>query len=853
MRQRLAFILSTIALLVIFLAGAHFLLTHRSSETDSIMESKGDSGEKEAGGASGAMQALEFWTQARAYPEADISPDKFYKAYTYAKGEIRETPASATTSTWRSIGPTNVSGRMTSVAINPRNPNTIYAGAASGGLWRSYSGELSGDWQRVPTGFPVLGVNAIAINPMDTNTVFIGTGETYRYQGSVGGIVIRTTRGSYGMGILKTTDGGNTWTKSLDWSYNQQRGVQALHLNPQNPNTVFAATSEGVYRSNDAGENWNAVLNMLMARDIAIHPDDTTKVLATCGNFASPGTGVYRSSDGGSTFGSIPGLPGYSGFARLEIYAADANVVYVSLAESTTVIGSLWRSTDFGLNWTLVNNDLSSDVQGWYSRFLAVHPTDSSQIVRGAQSLYKSSNGGISFTPIFDTWADNHDYAHHPTNPDILYLVDDGGVWRSTNFGDSYQYVGSGLLTLQFYNGFSNSATDSLLALGQVQDNIPGYMYTGDLIWSRSAWDEVGWTAIDQKDDRFMYAASRNGGALYKSTNRGVSFFSSSSGFSGLSCWNAPFVLSRSNTNVLYFGRSRIFKTTNAGGSWSATNAGNVLDGNPALSMAIASTNPDTVFVGTAPRVTRPHIFRTTNGGTSWTDITGTLPNRYPMDMEVDPNNSQVVYVAFGGFDTTHVFKSTDAGETWIDITGTLPDVPATAVAVDPLNSDHVYVGTDIGVFVSTNGGMNWMSFNDGLLEAVLVSDLKVSPSNRALRAATHSNGVFERKLVFTTPTSIAQLEAGVPEQFELSQNYPNPFNPSTKIRFLIPNVGTRLAVSLQVYDVTGREVATLVNEQLKPGSYETTFDGRDLASGIYFYRIQTEGFVQTKKLILIR
>ncbi|MEK7250226.1 MAG: hypothetical protein AAB209_07375, partial [Bacteroidota bacterium] len=226
-----------------------------------------------------SMEALELWTQSRAYPAADISPDAHYKAFVLAKTQMHEAKTSAVDQ-WRSIGPINFSGRMTSVAVNPLNPNTVYVGAASGWLWRSFTGGLGGDWRRVTTGFPVLGVNAIALNPSDSNTIYIGTGEVYRYFGSTGGIVIRTTRGSYGLGILKTTNGGGSWTKSLDWSYNQQRGVQMIRLNALNPNAVLAATSDGVYKSTNAGGTWSRTLNVVMATDVVINPNDTTQVLA---------------------------------------------------------------------------------------------------------------------------------------------------------------------------------------------------------------------------------------------------------------------------------------------------------------------------------------------------------------------------------------------------------------------------------------------------------------------------------------------------------------------------------------------------------------------------------------------
>src|SRR5260221_6375156 len=164
-------------------------------------------------------------------------------------------------------------------------------------------------------------------------------------------------------------------------------------------------------------------------------------------------------------------------------------------------------------------------------------------------------------------------------------------------------------------------------------------------VWDRGAADESGWTAIDPTNDNIIYSDARFGEEVCKSTNRGVSnstCWCFHTQCVGNGAWNSPFVLSPANTSILYFSDQQVFKSTNSGSSWSATGA--ALDGNPALSMAIARTSPDTVFVGMAPMVARAHVFRTINGGGSWTDVTGTLPDRYPLDLAVDPNDSRVVY-----------------------------------------------------------------------------------------------------------------------------------------------------------------------------------------------------------------
>ncbi|MDI6766393.1 MAG: T9SS type A sorting domain-containing protein [Bacteroidota bacterium] len=718
---------------------------------------------KSKSGRSGALEALDFWTQSRAYPDNDIPPDKYFKAFQSSKLQIQELKKSLSGgSIWDPIGPLNLQGRSKSVAINPLNPNTVYVGTASGGLFRSYTGGLASDWEQVRLGHPALGISAIVIHPTDTNIIYLGTGEVYKSLNSTGGLVQRTTRGSYGIGILKTTNGGLTWTKSLDWSYDQRTGIQALRMNPRNPNTLWTATTEGIYKTTNAGASWELNESFPMVMDIVIHYNDTNKILVSIGNFSSSVT--FRTTDGGNNWLNSP-LSGYTGKTILDVYRANPDVVFASAADSTTGVGALYRSTNFGESWIKLKDYFNTGqllgVQGWYSHFVAVHPNDSSIIIHNGVRRSKSTDGGANFSSVGSGYPDNHSFAIHPTNPNLIYVVNDDGVYRSTDFGSTYVNVGFGMQSGQIYGGFSCSATDSLLALGQSQDHIPGYRYLGSNIWDHgSAVDEVGWTAIDQTNDNIMYAGYRFGQAIYKSTNRGVSFTWAGSFAAG--AWNSPFVVSKSHPNILYFGTYKVYKTINYAGSWTATNSNTNIDVNPALSMAMSSTNPDTVYIGTAPIAAVAHVYRTTNGGTSWTNITGTLPNRYPIDMAVDPQDSRIVYVAFGGFGSGHLYKSTDAGTSWTDMTGTLPDVPTTAIVVDPLHPNVVYVGNDIGVYVSTNGGTTWSGFSEGLPDAVIAADLTISPSNCVLRVATHGNGVWERKMLYELPADYFDYKLAV-------------------------------------------------------------------------------------------
>jgi hypothetical protein len=309
-----------------------------------------------------------------------------------------------------------------------------------------------------------------------------------------------------------------------------------------------------------------------------------------------------------------------------------------------------------------------------------------------------------------------------------------------------------------------------------------------------------------------------------------------------------PYVVCISNPATIYAGGTSIYKSVNSGSSW--TGPYGSFGGGKVLSIAASSTGTDTVYAGILPVGSSiAGVYRSLNAGLAWTNISGgVVPNRYPTRMHVNQFNSKEVYVTFGGFGTAHVLKSTNAGNNWIDITSNLPDVPTHSVAVDPLYPQNIYVGNDLGVYVSVNGGTSWSEFRVGMPYAI-VFDLTIVNSSRKLRATTHGNGIFERKL-YQNPLGITGNGNETPKEYKLEQNYPNPFNPSTKINYSVPKAGL---VILKIYDMLGKEVSTLVNESKNAGSYTIVFNGSNLSSGIYFYRLSSGKFTDTKKLILVK
>ena len=339
---------------------------------------------------------------------------------------------------------------------------------------------------------------------------------------------------------------------------------------------------------------------------------------------------------------------------------------------------------------------------------------------------------------------------------------------------------------------------------------------------------------------------------ISKSTDGGATWTGIFTSNADSSNFIAPFVVSPSNGNILYAGAKKLFKSTNGGANWFATNSNTVLNGANISCLDVSYTSPETLIAATGQRTTPIfEIFCSTNGGTTWTKSASAIPNRYPTDIAFDPSNSKIAFATFSGYGTSHVFKSTDAGKTWNDISANLPDLPTQSVCVDPVDGSAIYVGTDLGVYRTLDGGKIWEPWFDGMPVAMII-DLSISRVDRRLRAATFGNGVYQRKL----PALVLAERSTVPLEYSLSQNFPNPFNPSTTISYSIP-AGTDghsfQNVTLRVHDVSGKEIATLVNEQQKAGIYSVKFNASKLSSGVYFYTLHSGKFSETKKLVLMK
>jgi hypothetical protein len=682
---------------------------------------------------------------------------------------------------WQLRGPINVGGRVTDVVGDPANANKFYAGAASGGVWKTTDGGAT--FTPIFDGQGTLSIGALALDPRDSNILYVGTGEANPGGGS-------TTQP--GDGVWKTTDGGATWQHlGLD----QTVEIGRIVVDPKNPNNVFVAAmgnlfthniDRGVYRSQDGGSTWTKVLFVsdgAGAIDLAIDPVTPTRVFAATWErqrtpsariYGGPGSGLWRSTDGGTTWTALAGgLPASSTEpSRIGVVVAPSSpsTVYAIYSRKADFsLEGVFRSTDSGTTWTRQSvTSLASIIgaQGYWSGRLFVHPTNPNDLWVDGVGLAHSTNGGASFTAVSGLHADQHAQWFSPANPAVILKGNDGGVSRSTNGGSTWTHFNN-LPISQFYTVEAHPLEPAKI-YGGLQDN--GVQRTPDgqtNDWSSVVGGDGLEVHVDLRSTQVVYAESQFG-ALRRSTNGGTSFSSATSGLTGRLGWKTPIAIDPASTgtgttSTLYLGSSMLFRSTNSATSWTAI-SGDLTNGNQGVgtivfgtitTVAVAPSNKNTIYIGTDDG----NVWVTQNAGASYTRIDASLPDLWVTRVVVDPGNDAIAYATFSGFRVdqplAHVFRTTDHGATWSDISGDLPDAPVNAFAIDPRQSSTLYVGSDVGAFVSNDLGASWAPLGVGLPDAP-VSDIKILAGPPAtLYAATYGRSIYSIELPGAPATTV--------------------------------------------------------------------------------------------------
>jgi len=821
-------------LLLILLTAAFVSVTYSQDEeenesSESIFEREKFINERRAGG-----------------PEMKVPSFAYEKAVIQMRNipEDRNLSNSITSLTsWVSVNPTGmfygvtnnnyISGRTNGIAFHPGNPNIMYIAAAQGGVWKTTDGGIT--WNVYTDNLGSISSGDIAIDPTNPNILYYGTGELNYSLDS-----------QYGDGIYKSTNAGLNWLKI---SPATQTGTYTgkIIVDPVNPQNVYAAGNVGVFKSTNGGVNW-ASTQFINSSSLVMHPNNPSIL------YTSNGTGpnvIYKTTNGGTNWTLLTsGLPNSTGRrTQLAISPDNGNYIYASIAASSGALLGLYRTTNGGDNWTLqasTPNYMSQ--QGWYDNAVTVIPGNPEGVVVAGLDVYVSTNGGTTLVKK-SNWSTSsttnfsHADIHYLSyNGSVLYCCSDGGVYKSTNNGDVWTDLNENISTLQFQSA-DYDPTDPAKLYGGTQDNNKQTSTDNGAVWIQRTTGDGGYTIVDPVNTNFVYGQYVNG-SIQRSLNFGVSFTNiTPSGSTGGLFYN-PYEMSPGNHNFVVFGRADVWKTssvqsasTSQGWRQMATTG---VTGGSVSAIGISKTDTNKVYIGTS----NGKISVTTNGGTNWSAVTG-FP--YITDLWVDFDNDNVCYATFGGAQPgRHVFKTTNSGVNWFSISGNLPDIGHNSIALRQSSPRMIFVGTDLGVFQSTNDGANWVNFNTGFPN-VEVYDLKYKETPAILLAATHGRGCF----TFDVGTIVGiNSHYGIPDKYSLSQNYPNPFNPSTVISYELAVSGL---VSLKVYDVLGNEVKTLIDKKQNSGKYEVTFNGNNIHSGVYFYKLITGDFIETRSMILLK
>jgi photosystem II stability/assembly factor-like uncharacterized protein len=574
-----------------------------------------------------------------------------------------------------------------------------------------------------------------------------------------------------------------------------------------------------------------------MAMDLVMDPSDTNYVYAGIGNLATTGNGVYKSSDAGSTWQRLTnGLPASnSGRTCIAINPLNPSVVLAHVADDLVSQG-LYKSTNKGLSWTLLNGNDFASYQGWYSKGILIDPADTNNIYVCGVYGFQSIDGGANFNQITtyspgnlatEPWPDMHDLVANPLDQSKLYLLTDAGLYRSNNAGQNWQSCLDGYVVAQFYLG-SVSATNATIALAGAQDH-GTQRYNGTSEWDWVLGGDGTCNAIDNTNDFEQYASYQYLN-VQGSTDQGFTFFSPV--FSDTGAFVSPFEIAPSNQNVIYAGSSFLSRSDDKGITW---NSYGPYGNSKILSIGISTSNPLKVFFAAAPSLTDVMKFYvSTDGGVTVTDISAGLPNRYPRDIAVNPSNDNELYAVYSGFGTGHVYYSINAGQTWTDISSTLPDVPFHSVL---FYSSVLIAGSDLGVFYSSDTGTTWQHAGNGVPDALQVFDLEYSPADQNIVAFTHGRGVYK--------TPVASFLTGVKKPISTTVDFELQYNAGSKV-LVVSNLKMEDSW-INIYDAKGLLVLTKKMDAAK----SFVLNAAAWQSGVYLIQCANQKSKTTKRIVI--
>lgn len=735
-----------------------------------------------------------------------FAPDAAWKATVEYKKGI-QTMGIGGAGNWTALGPNSVSGlagagRINAIRRHPTNASTIYVCSPSGGLWISTND--GGSWTSNTDQLnSVIGCTDVAFDPTNANIMYMATGD-----GDAGD--------NYSVGILKSTDGAQTWnTTGLSFATGAYRQISKVLVDPTNGNNILAATTAGIYRSTDAGVTWTVVQTGSF-KDMEFNTSSSATVYAC-------GVEFYRSTNSGATWTKITsGLPVATNVQRMAIAttAADANTIYLVAMKATTYdIEGFYKSTNGGTSFTKPSSPAIGN-QGWYDLALAANPTNANEIMLGGQTQFrKSTNGGTSWSQIATTThVDYHDVIY--TSGTTCYLTSDGGVWKSTNNGTSWTNLSNGLSIAQNY-GFGQSSSAATPIIVGRQDN--GTDILSGASWGQTMGGDGMLAFISWNNNNTMWGSQYNG-SLNKSTNGGGSW-STMTGISETCPWVTEWNEDPVTAGKVYAGCANVWTATGTGFT---KLSGNLAGTSTVTITSIAVSPANTQIIWAAKGGT---LYKTTNGGGSWSAISGGLPSGTITDIVCHNTDANKVWVSFSGYSNSYkVFQTTNGGTSWTNLSPSLPNIPMNCMAFDKNSNDGIYVGTDIGVFYRDATMSVWQPFSN-LLPNVVVTQLEMYYAGSKIRASTYGRGMWESTLyqagayppdanfgassIIGCPgmgVQFTDYSAGQPTSWSWSFPGGSPATSTQQNPFVAYNTPGIYAVTLTVTNANGNDSQTFTN-----------------------------------------
>jgi photosystem II stability/assembly factor-like uncharacterized protein len=702
----------------------------------------------------------------------------------------------------------NGMGRATSIAFHPTNPEIYYVGAPIGGIWKTTDGGLT--YSALGDSLPYVSVGNICINPINPDIIYITIGDHNGWW-------------NYGLGVYKSVDAGITWEPTGNTSYFTNNVAHLrMVINPNNPEELFVAQTNGLYRTQDGGTTWE-VVHSGSHIDVALKPGvDGALYCATDDYWGS--SEVYASLDHGDSWGQITDFNQTANYLQISVSPGEQE--YLGIHSSVDGNEDFYATYNGGTTVDYI--DLMPD-----DGILFTSPVNSSKVYCGFMVTHQSINGGLDWEQLTDWYntgerpevhADNRFVAYHPLTNEI-YFCNDGGIYKFNEETMEWTELTAGLIITQYYR-IAVAQTNDIFMIGGTQDN-GGRKRISAETWGPTNGGDGMEVAIDFEDEQTIYTTYIYG-QLYRSDDQWdeQQYYEITPPGSDGGDWVTPYVLDPQDPHVLVAGYSDVFRSDDRGETWQQLSYD--LTGDPdrkIKAVAVAPTDQSTIYAGRGSM-----LYITHDAGENWDNELVLLGagTAEITTITVDPTDPNELWVTLSGYVTgKKVYHSTDAGITFSNVTYNLPNIPVNAAVIDKQSTQHdVYIGTDVGVFILDEAMQTWVYYGAGLPNT-MVSDLEIQYNTRKLRIGTFGRGVWENDLFSDAVASniLAEVEHNSTLQIAI--------NPVNDVLLLNVHNDINAHGNFVIYDLQGKVVKRL-NRTLHPGHYQVSIEVTDLSLGTY-------------------